>query len=186
MAAALRWRRRRAAAHAPSSRCRCSSRPASGPLRCLTRWLQRRLRNGVRPGGPDAPASLASTGVAACLRSRLPSRSGRSWVGKGEPTMARWKTIAAAAVVGILPLAPPALAHHLMGGVLPGTAWQGLLSGLGHPIIGIDHFAFVVGVGLMSQLAGRLALLPLLFIVGTVLGCFVHVAAVTVPLAEQA
>src|SRR5262247_3834750 len=94
--------------------------------------------------------------------------------------------VVAAAVAIVLPLIPPALAHHLMGGVLPGTAWQGLLSGLGHPIIGIDHFAFVVGVGLMSQLAGRLALLPLLFIVGTVLGCFVHVAAVTVPLAEQA
>jgi urease accessory protein len=98
----------------------------------------------------------------------------------------RSRIVAAAAVAAIVALAPPAFAHHLMGGVLPGTAWQGLLSGLGHPIIGIDHFAFIVGVGLMSTLAGRMLLLPLLFIVGTVLGCFVHVAAVTVPWVEPA
>ncbi len=58
---------------------------------------------------------------------------------------------------------------------MPATAWQGLLSGLGHPIIGIDHLAFIVGVGLISHLVGRLALLPLLFLAGTVLGCFLHV-----------
>lgn len=81
--------------------------------------------------------------------------------------------VVAALVIG-LPLTP-AFAHHVMGGELPSTAWQGLLSGLGHPIIGIDHFAFTMGVGLMSQLAGRIALLPLLFVAGSVLGCFIHI-----------
>jgi urease accessory protein len=83
-------------------------------------------------------------------------------------------------------LAPPAFAHHLMGGALPTTAWQGLLSGLGHPIIGIDHFAFIVGVGLMSHLAGRIVLLPLLFVAATVLGCFAHVQGYTIPWVEPA
>jgi urease accessory protein len=73
-----------------------------------------------------------------------------------------------------------------MGGELPRTAWHGLLSGLGHPIIGIDHLAFVVGVGVLSHLAGRVALLPLLFIAGTVLGCFVHVQGYTLPWVEPA
>lgn len=82
---------------------------------------------------------------------------------------------AAAAIIAVLAVAAPALAHHVMGGELPATAWQGLLSGLGHPIIGIDHLAFIVGVGLISQLAGSLALLPILFLAGTVLGCFLHV-----------
>jgi urease accessory protein len=71
-----------------------------------------------------------------------------------------------------------------MGGELPSTAWYGLLSGLGHPIIGIDHLAFIVGVGLMAHLAGRVALLPLLFVVGTVLGCFVHIQGHDLPLSE--
>jgi urease accessory protein len=71
-----------------------------------------------------------------------------------------------------------------MGGEVPNTAWHGLLSGLGHPIIGIDHFAFIVGVGLMSHLAGRIVLLPFLFVLGTVLGCFAHVQGLSVPLSE--
>lgn len=94
--------------------------------------------------------------------------------------------VVAAAVVMVLPLIPPAFAHHLMGGELPSTAWQGLLSGLGHPIIGIDHFAFTVGVGLMSQLAGRIVLLPLLFVTGSVLGCFIHIQGFNLPWTESA
>lgn len=96
------------------------------------------------------------------------------------------KTKLAVVSVAVSTLAPPAFAHHLMGGELPRTAWHGLLSGLGHPIIGIDHLAFVVGVGVLSHLAGRVALLPLLFIAGTVLGCFVHVQGYTLPWVEPA
>jgi urease accessory protein len=106
--------------------------------------------------------------------------------GRGE-AMARVLRIAAMAMAaGAGSFASPASAHHLMGGALPNTAWQGLLSGLGHPIIGIDHFAFVVGVGLMSHLAGRITLLPLLFVAGTVLGCFAHVQGYTIPWVEPA
>jgi urease accessory protein len=42
-----------------------------------------------------------------------------------------------------------------MGGDLPETHWLGLLSGLAHPVIGIDHLVFVLGVGIWSALAGR-------------------------------
>ena len=42
----------------------------------------------------------------------------------------------------------PASAHHLMGGKTPTTFTDGILSGLGHPIIGVDHLAFLVAVGL--------------------------------------
>ena len=96
------------------------------------------------------------------------------------------KTMLAVASVAFSTLAPPAFAHHVMAGQLPATAWQGLLSGLGHPIIGVDHLAFIVGVGLMSHLAGRIALLPLLFVAGTVLGCVVHVQGYTLPWVEPA
>jgi urease accessory protein len=90
------------------------------------------------------------------------------------------------AVLLALPSTHPAFAHHVMGGDVPATFWQGLLSGLGHPIIGIDHFAFVVGVGLTSYLVGRIVLLPLLFIAGTVLGCFVHLQDLDLPGSEAA
>ncbi|MBO0766686.1 MAG: HupE/UreJ family protein [Hyphomicrobiaceae bacterium] len=95
--------------------------------------------------------------------------------------MARWFKIVGvtAAITGLC--VSSAFAHHLMGGQLPNTSWQGLLSGLGHPVIGVDHFAFVLGVGRISHLAGRMALLPLLFAAGTVLGCFVDVPGSNVP-----
>ena len=100
--------------------------------------------------------------------------------------MAPYLRIVVAAASVILPLARPAFAHHAMGGELPSTAWQGLLSGLGHPVIGIDHLAFVLGVGLMADLAGWSALLPLLFIAGTVLGCVIHMQGYGLPAPEFA
>jgi urease accessory protein len=96
------------------------------------------------------------------------------------------RALVAVALMALPPIAPPALAHHVMGGELPRTAWQGLLSGLGHPIIGIDHLAFVLGVGLMAHLAGRVVRLPLLFVAGTVLGCVLHVLGYDLPAPEAA
>jgi urease accessory protein len=96
------------------------------------------------------------------------------------------KIVVAAIAVVVLPFVPPAFAHHVMGGELPSTAWQGLLSGLGHPIIGVDHFAFIVAVGLMSHLVGRIVLLPFLFVLGTVLGCMMHIWGYGLPWSEPA
>ena len=105
---------------------------------------------------------------------------------KGSGMKAILRTLVAATSIALLPLAPPALAHHVMGGRLPDTAWYGLLSGLGHPIIGIDHLAFVLGVGLMAYLAGRIVLLPVLLVAGTVLGCALHVQGYNLPAPEIA
>ena len=74
--------------------------------------------------------------------------------------------------------ATPALAHHPMGGETPATLAQGLLSGIGHPVLGLDHLAFVVAVGIAAALAGRRFLLPLAFIATTILGTLVHLAAI--------
>ena len=78
----------------------------------------------------------------------------------------------------------PALAHHVMGGMVPDTLLAGLLSGFGHPIIGFDHFAFIVGVGLVAALISQRALMPLVFIAATVIGCVFHVAGFVFPVAE--
>ena len=83
-------------------------------------------------------------------------------------------------------LAGPALAHHPMGGTTPETLMHGLLSGLGHPVIGIDHFAFVVAVGIAAVLAGARFAAPLSFVGGTVAGCLLLASGVALPFAELA
>jgi urease accessory protein len=82
-------------------------------------------------------------------------------------------------------LAPAsALAHHMMGGKLPVTFMQGLLSGLGHPVIGLDHFAAVVGVGILAALIGR-GLRPVFAFSGAmILGVVLHLASANIPAAE--
>ena len=101
--------------------------------------------------------------------------------------MGTGKRILASVALMLTPLlAPAAFAHHVMGGELPCTAWQGLLSGFSHPIIGIDHFAFIVGIGFMSRIVGRVMLLPLLFMIGSIGGCFVHVFNYSLPWSELA
>ena len=57
-----------------------------------------------------------------------------------------------------------ALAHHPMGGTVPATAPEGLLSGLGHPLIGIDHFLFIAGAGVLAAKFERGYILPLVFV----------------------
>jgi urease accessory protein len=80
--------------------------------------------------------------------------------------------------------AGPALAHHPMGGALPLTFAQGLLSGLGHPVIGPDHLAAVVAAGLLAAAAGATPLLPLAFVLASVGGVGLHLAMLDLPLAE--
>ena len=59
---------------------------------------------------------------------------------------ARFRLMALSTVLTFAASAP-AHAHHMLGGRTPVTFMQGLLSGLGHPVIGIDHLAFVVAMG---------------------------------------
>jgi urease accessory protein len=80
----------------------------------------------------------------------------------------------------------PALAHHVMGGKMPGTLMQGFLSGIGHPVIGIDHFLFIIGVGLLAGVLGRKLLVPLAFVLGTWGGAALHLFSLNIPFAEAA
>ena len=77
-----------------------------------------------------------------------------------------------------------ALAHHPMGGKTPSTFMEGLLSGVGHPVIGMDHLAFVVAMGVAAVMAGKRYLLPLFFIIATLAGTGLHLAAIDLPVVE--
>jgi len=83
-----------------------------------------------------------------------------------------------------LALALLAFAHHLMGGKIPATFGEGILSGLGHPVIGIDHLAAVVAVGCLAAAHRAGALLAIAFVVAMMCGVAVHLQAVSVPADE--
>ena len=78
----------------------------------------------------------------------------------------------------------PAFAHHMMGGRTPSTFMEGLLSGLGHPVIGLDHLAFLVAIGVAVGVFGLNLLLPVAFIVAMALGVLLHVNGAGLPGAE--
>ncbi|MCC5963744.1 MAG: HupE/UreJ family protein [Rhodobacteraceae bacterium] len=81
-------------------------------------------------------------------------------------------------------LARPALAHHPTGGEAPQTVFHGLISGLAHPVIGLEHLAFIVLIGLAAAVSGRVLAGPGAFIGATLLGTALHLAGLVLPLAE--
>jgi urease accessory protein len=92
--------------------------------------------------------------------------------------------MAAAALVLTLVTGASAHAHHVMGGRTPETLVQGLLSGFGHPVIGIDHLAFIVAMGVAVGAAGLSLALPVVFIAASALGVALHVRGITLPVVE--
>ncbi|HMF20639.1 MAG TPA: HupE/UreJ family protein [Pseudolabrys sp.] len=80
--------------------------------------------------------------------------------------------------------AAPAFAHHLMGGRTPATFGEGILSGLGHPIIGLDHFAAVVAVGCIAAAHRVGPALVVGFILAMMAGVALHLQGASVPAAE--
>lgn len=97
--------------------------------------------------------------------------------------MNRFLTSAAVLLTG-LATAAPAFAHHVMGGRMPDTMATGLLSGLGHPIIGLDHLAFILAAGLLAAPRTRGLVLPLAFVVASFLGSVLHLTGADLPAGE--
>lgn len=93
------------------------------------------------------------------------------------------RTIAITLLV-LIGSATPALAHHVMGGTTPTTFAQGLLSGLGHPVIGLDHLATVIAAGLLASLHRWGATLVAGFVAAMMYGVVLHVLGVPVPSVE--
>jgi urease accessory protein len=95
-------------------------------------------------------------------------------------TMKRLSLAAAFLVTGI----SSAAAHHPMGGVTPTTFMEGFLSGIGHPVIGIDHLAFIIAIGIAAAfVSGGIGIIAG-FIAASSLGVLAHVIELNVPLVE--
>lgn len=76
----------------------------------------------------------------------------------------------------------PAFAHHAMEGKTPVTWMQGLISGLAHPVLGLDHLAALVAVGLLaSRFANGYLITPFAWLVGMALGAYAHMRGVDLP-----
>lgn len=77
-----------------------------------------------------------------------------------------------------------AAAHHPMGGVTPTTFMEGFLSGIGHPVIGIDHLAFIIAIGIAAAFVGGGFGIIAGFIAASSVGVLAHVIELNVPLVE--
>ena len=75
-------------------------------------------------------------------------------------------------------------AHHAMGGKTPSTLFEGLLSGFAHPVIGLDHFLFVLAIGAACYAFRRGAGTAVAFVAATIVGTALHLNRADVPYAE--
>jgi len=97
-----------------------------------------------------------------------------------------WTRILTIVPLFLLIFASKTLAHHAMAGQTPDNFWNGFLSGLAHPVIGLDHLAFVVASGLIAvgmeqglliPIAFAIAI-PIAFAIATLIGTGIHLQGI--------
>ncbi|BCU11876.1 HupE/UreJ family protein [Microcystis aeruginosa] len=89
-----------------------------------------------------------------------------------------WTKILTIVPLLLLIFASKTLAHHAMAGQTPDNFWNGFLSGLAHPVIGLDHLAFVVASGLIAVGMEQGLLIPLAFAITTLIGTGIHLQGI--------
>ncbi|MCH9843980.1 MAG: HupE/UreJ family protein [Alphaproteobacteria bacterium] len=90
-----------------------------------------------------------------------------------------------ASIFASLLLAGPALAHHPLDGAPPTTLWHGVISGFAHPILGLDHLAFIVAIGLLALFQRNRLILPASFVGASLLGCLLFLTNIIIPFNEM-
>ena len=79
-----------------------------------------------------------------------------------------------------------AFAHHPLNTMPMESFSDGLLSGIGHTIIGIDHFFFVAMVGLIGLFTGHKYAAPLAYLAAMAAGCLMMAEGLNLPYKESA
>lgn len=90
------------------------------------------------------------------------------------------------AAFGLLLLPATALAHHPLAGAPMETFAHGLLSGIGHPLLGFDHLFFVLAVGIAAVFTSRRFALPGAYIFAMLIGCIAMSSGLGLPMKELA
>lgn len=85
---------------------------------------------------------------------------------------------------GLAVTATPALAHHPLGDVQMETFAHGVLSGIGHPILGFDHLFFIAIVGVVALYTGRRFAAPAAYVAAMLAGCLAMSVGVDLPAKE--
>ncbi len=88
------------------------------------------------------------------------------------------------AVAASMLMMAPAIAHHPSGGEAPKSLLEGFVTGLAHPVIGLDHLAFVVAIGLVAAVLGRGVGVLAAFLLAALAGTGLHLASVNLPAPE--
>lgn len=89
-----------------------------------------------------------------------------------------------ATATALVAVASPALAHHPLNGAPMETFMHGILSGIGHPVLGFDHLFFVGLVGIAAVYTGRALAAPLAFIAAMLLGTLLMYSGLALPAVE--
>lgn len=95
---------------------------------------------------------------------------------RGQTT---WMTAVLAAAAALA--AGEAAAHHPMGGEMPTTFVEGFLSGLGHPVLGLDHLAAVIAAGCIAATLRQGLALAVVYILVMLAGAALHAAGISLP-----
>jgi urease accessory protein len=80
--------------------------------------------------------------------------------------------------------ATPALAHHPLGGMPMETFSHGLMSGVGHPVLGFDHMFFVIAMGVAALFTAHRYMTPLAYLAAMLVGCGLMYAGFALPMTE--
>jgi urease accessory protein len=64
--------------------------------------------------------------------------------------------------------------------------FDGFLGGLAHPVLGLHHLVTVIAIGLLSGVVVRGALVPVAFVLATLLGTINHLLYLDIPGSERA
>jgi len=64
--------------------------------------------------------------------------------------------------------------------------FDGFLGGLAHPVLGLHHLVTVIAIGLLSGVVVRGALVPVAFVLATLLGTINHLLYLNIPGSETA
>ncbi len=85
---------------------------------------------------------------------------------------------------GLVALATPALAHHPLNGMPMETFTHGVLSGIGHPLLGFDHLFFVLLMGVAAFFTTKKFITPAAYIGAMLIGCMMMSLGLGLPAKE--
>ena len=90
----------------------------------------------------------------------------------------------AAVLALVIIAANPAMAHHPLNGLPMETFTHGILSGIGHPVLGFDHLFFILAAGILAAVSGYALVAPMALLAGVLSGVLLSLSGAGLPALE--